>query len=286
MANMRITAATERYALLGESLAHTWSPQIHNTLFDAARMDAVYIPMPVPGAALSSAVDVLRTGFSGFNVTIPYKEAIIPFLDELSETANACGAVNTVEITARGTLIGHNTDGEGLRHALQEVFIIVDKDTDVVILGAGGAARVATYEMLRRGAKVTLAVRNREKGLALAREMQPYATAGTEISVCAAEDIDKDHSLLLNCTPVGMYPHSNDCPVNEGAIKHFEAVFDMVYNPPYTRLVTTAQGAGIKAANGFGMLFYQAAAAQKIWLGREGNAKTLRSIRKEMEALL
>ena len=95
MLDQRISASTQRFAVLGESLAHTCSPQIHNTLFAAAGLDAIYLPITVPKAQLSSAVDVLRSCFGGFNVTIPYKERIIPLLDELDAAADACGAVNT-----------------------------------------------------------------------------------------------------------------------------------------------------------------------------------------------
>ena len=113
MLDCRISAATRRFAVLGESLGHTWSPQIHNSLFAAAGVDAIYLPMTVPRAQLSSAVDVLRSCYSGFNVTIPYKERIIPLLDEVDSAVLACGAVNTVE-NREGRLIGHITDGLGM----------------------------------------------------------------------------------------------------------------------------------------------------------------------------
>ena len=93
MIDLRITAKTQRFAVLGESLPHTWSPQIHNSLFRAAQLDAVYLPITVPGDKLSSVADVFRSCFNGFNITIPYKERIIPFLDEVDDAVRACGAV-------------------------------------------------------------------------------------------------------------------------------------------------------------------------------------------------
>ena len=113
MLDERIGAGTQQFAVLGESLGHTWSPYIHNTVFAACGRDAVYLPITVPKDKLSSAVDVLRSCFAGFNVTIPYKERIMPLLDEIDAAARACGAVNTVE-NRNGRLIGHITDGLGM----------------------------------------------------------------------------------------------------------------------------------------------------------------------------
>ena len=161
MLDSRIHASTLRYAVFGESLPHTWSPQIHNSLFAAAKIDAVYLPVTVPHDVIGSAVDVFRSCFAGFNVTIPYKEKIIPFLDEVDEAACVCGAVNTVE-NRNGRLIGHITDGLGMLRAIEEKGVKT-QGADALVLGGGGAARVAAYEFLARGGRVTLAVRNREK---------------------------------------------------------------------------------------------------------------------------
>ena len=119
MLNERIGPETARFAVLGQSLPHTWSPYIHNSLFDAAGLDAVYLPVTVPPERLGSVTDVFRSCFSGFNVTIPYKEKILPFLDDVDEAARVCGAVNTVEIR-NGRMIGHITDGMGMLRAIEE----------------------------------------------------------------------------------------------------------------------------------------------------------------------
>ena len=140
MLDERITASTQRFAVLGESLKHTWSPYIHNSLFAAAGRNAVYLPITVPKHQLSSAVDVLRSCFAGFNVTIPYKELIIPFLDEIDDAVKACGAVNTVE-NRDGRLIGHITDGLGLLSALRRGGVETNQ-ANVIILGGGGAAPI------------------------------------------------------------------------------------------------------------------------------------------------
>ena len=262
----RIGAGTRRFAVLGESLGHTWSPYIHNTLFAACGRDAVYLPITVPRDKLSSAVDVLRSCFSGFNVTIPYKERIMPLLDEIDDTARACGAVNTVE-NSDGRLIGHITDGLGLLSALQKGGVQTC-GVHALILGGGGAARVAGYEFLSRGGRVTFAVRNEEKGRALARELgdtQPDGTA--RINVFPLTRISGAYDILINCTPVGMYPHTDACPVDDGVIARCKAVFDAVYNPRTTQLLARAKELSIPTVEGLGMLFDQAVEAQRFWFG-------------------
>ena len=262
----RIGAGTRRFAVLGESLGHTWSPYIHNTLFAACGRDAVYLPITVPRDKLGSAVDVLRSCFSGFNVTIPYKERIMPLLDEIDDTARACGAVNTVE-NRDGRLIGHITDGLGLLSALQKGGVQTC-GVHALILGGGGAARVAGYEFLSRGGRVTFAVRNEEKGRALARELgdtQPDGTA--RINVFPLTRISGAYDILINCTPVGMYPHTDACPVDDGVIARCKAVFDAVYNPRTTQLLARAKELSIPTVEGLGMLFDQAVEAQRFWFG-------------------
>jgi len=271
MLDQRITAQIRRFAVLGESLAHTWSPQIHNSLFHAAQLDAVYLPVTVPKNKLSSAVDVLRSCFCGFNVTIPYKEQIIPLLDEIDNAAHACGAVNTVE-NRNGRLIGHITDGLGMLRAIEEGGVNTQA-VRALILGGGGAARVAAYEFLSRKGAVTIAVRNPDKGKRLACELADTQHDGmARIRVCLLNDIESAHDILINCTPVGMYPKVNECPVTDEVISRCRAVFDAVYNPRMTQLMLHAVNAGIPAIEGLGMLFYQAVEAQKFWFDSESIA--------------
>lgn len=271
MLDQRIGAATPRYAVLGESLSHTWSPYIHNSLFTATGREAVYLPITIPKSQLGSAVDVLRSCFSGFNVTIPYKEQIMPLLDEVDAAARACGAVNTVE-NRSGRLIGHITDGLGMLRAIEEGGVKI-RQVDALILGGGGAARVAGYEFLASGGRITMAVRSPEKGEKLARELADAQPDGmARITVCALDDVIGAHDILINCTPVGMYPHVDACPVSEAVIARCGAVFDAVYNPRETRLLALARQKGIPCVEGLGMLFYQAVEAQRFWFGPEAVA--------------
>ena len=266
MLNERIGPETARFAVLGQSLPHTWSPYIHNSLFDAAGLDAVYLPVTVPPERLGSVTDVFRSCFSGFNVTIPYKEKILPFLDDVDEAARVCGAVNTVEIR-NGRMIGHITDGLGMLRAIEERGVETHQ-ADVLILGGGGAARVAGYAFLSRGGRVTFAVRDTQKGNALVHALAQTQQDGLRrLSVRPLADCAEAHDILINCTPVGMYPHVDACPVSADAIARCRAVFDAVYNPRETRLLALARQNGLPAIEGLGMLFYQAVEAQKFWFG-------------------
>lgn len=266
MLDERVKPSTARYAVLGSSLPHTWSPFIHNSLFTAAGLDAIYLPVTVPEEKLGSVTDVFRSCFSGFNVTIPYKERIIPYLDDVDDAVKACGAVNTVDIR-EGRMIGHITDGLGMLRAIEECGIVTE-GTDVLILGGGGAARVAGYEFLSRGGNVTFAVRSMEKGERLANELAETQSDGrTRIHSCLLTDIIGAHDILINCTPVGMYPNTEAMPVSEKVISRCAAVFDAVYNPRKTQLLAYAEQRGIPCVEGLGMLFYQAVEAQKLWLG-------------------
>lgn len=266
MLNEHIGPETARFAVLGQSLPHTWSPYIHNSLFDAAGLDAVYLPVTVPPERLGSVTDVFRSCFSGFNVTIPYKEKILPFLDDVDEAARVCGAVNTVEIR-NGRMIGHITDGLGMLRAIEERGVETHQ-ANVLILGGGGAARVAGYAFLSRGGRVTFAVRDAQKGNALVHALAQTQQDGLRrLSVRPLADCAEAHDILINCTPVGMYPHVDACPVSADAIARCRAVFDAVYNPRETRLLALARQNGLPAIEGLGMLFYQAVEAQKFWFG-------------------
>lgn len=266
MLDERVKPSTARYAVLGSSLPHTWSPFIHNSLFMAAGLDAIYLPVTVPEEKLGSVTDVFRSCFSGFNVTIPYKERIIPYLDDVDDAVKACGAVNTVDIR-EGRMIGHITDGLGMLRAIEECGIVTE-GIDVLILGGGGAARVAGYEFLSHGGNVTFAVRSMEKGERLANELAETQSDGrTRIHSCLLTDIIGAHDILINCTPVGMYPNTEAMPVSEKVISRCAAVFDAVYNPRKTQLLACAEQRGIPCVEGLGMLFYQAVEAQKLWLG-------------------
>ena len=165
-------------------------------------------------------------------------------------------------------------DGIGLLRAIEESGVQTQAKK-TLILGGGGAARVAAYEFLVRGGSVTLAVRNLEKGKQLAHELaQTQPDAVSRIRVSSLNDIQSEYDILINCTPVGMYPHLDASPVSGDVVAHCGAVFDAVYNPRETKLLSMARKRGIPCIEGLGMLFYQAVEAQRIWFGEERMASS------------
>ncbi len=251
-----IDGKTERYALLGASLGHTHSPLIHNALFEEERKNALYLPMPCGEDALPAMLRVMREAFSGFNVTIPYKEAVLPFLDETDEIAKAMGSVNTVKVEG-GKLCGWSTDGAGFARAMERSGVSIER-IDVLILGCGGTARAIAWELLGRGCSVRFLARNRDKAETLLRELRVRGFAGLH-----EEGIS--YGLMCNTTPVGMFPHAGDCPADEALLSRCGAVFDAVYNPLETVLMRKARAMGLVAVGGLSMLFYQAVEAQRHW---------------------
>ncbi len=257
MLDERITEKTRYYAVIGKSLSHTWSPLIHNSIFSAIGYEGVYMPLVADSEDFPSLVSVLRHTYKGFNVTIPYKQSIIPYLSEIDDTARIMGSVNTVE-NNDGKLIGHSTDGQGMMRALAEAGMKVEQGMHTIILGAGGAARAAAYALLEKKASITIVARNTEKAEQLCQDFRELGTIRTgQMDIC---------DLLVNCTPVGMYPNSYASPLTESEVAMAGCVFDAVYHPLHTLLLQYAEQQGIPAVPGLGMLFFQAIEAEKYWL--------------------
>ncbi len=253
----------KQFAVIGHPIGHTMSPFIHNRLFALAGVEAEYHVMDIPPESLEQAVPELKK-LDGFNITIPHKSAIIPFLDELDKKAAAYGSVNTV--VNGETSVGYTTDGEGFAIALRENGIPLKGR--VVILGSGGVARTMAYEALIAGCAVTLAVRPSDL-LQAARLAGEILTTmhNPAISTCTIDRLEGKVDLLVNATPVGMYPEINAMPVSGVVLSHCASVFDAVYNPVETLLMKAARANGARVLGGMPMLVWQAAAAHNIWDG-------------------
>ncbi|MGH2521145.1 MAG: shikimate dehydrogenase [Anaerolineales bacterium] len=261
-------------ALLGYPLSHSLSPAMHNAALDAVGLkDWCYQAMPVEVERLAEAIATIRNGdYAGANVTVPHKETVIPLLDGLTPVAEAIGAVNTI-IKKNGELIGHNTDAAGLLADLHTHHVRF-AHRPVLILGAGGAARaaVAACAGANAGAQIRVIARRREaaRSLASTRSVQPPAQLSildwTPLSFLEASD---DCALVLNTTPLGMWPHSEASPWLDGTPFPPDAfVYDLIYNPPETLLVRQARSAGLRATTGLGMLVEQGALAFELWTGK------------------
>lgn len=246
-------SSLRRFGLIGHPLGHSLSPYIHERIMEAAGIHGEYRLYDLAPKGLSSDLPILMKTLDGFNCTIPHKEAIIPYLKKLNPSAKGYGAVNTV---FQGE--GYNTDGAGFR-ACQ----VPMEGFRVQVLGAGGVARVLCLEASRAGAsEVVVRARNKERGQKLVSDMRQL---GVDRISLASGDLAPDWDVLLNGTPLGMWPQSGELPVEREQIGNFKAVFDTVYNPTATRLILQAKSKGLWAKGGLEMLFEQALAAQKIW---------------------
>ncbi len=266
-----IDGQTKLVGVMGWPVEHSLSPQMHNAAFAALGYNCCYVPLAVPPDDLPRAVAGLRAlGFVGSNVTVPHKQGVWACVDEVSEEAQAVSAVNTL-IRRDDRWVGGNSDIGGFLMSLEEEgFNPASKQA--LVLGAGGAARGIVYALARAGARVTLLNRTVGRGEALIDEMSKLFPGGAlkarpllAAEVARARD---GAELLVNTTPVGMWPHVEASPWPEGLpFPAHLSVFDLVYNPLRTRLLAQAQAAGAKAVGGLKMLVYQGAISFRWWFG-------------------
>ncbi len=279
-----LNSKTELYAVIGDPISHSLSPDIHNRIYKRLKEDKAYLAMRIPPSELKASIDLLRNNFKGFNVTIPHKEAIIPYLDELDTTAEIYGAVNTVRVE-NGRLKGYNTDGYGFIMAMEaEGFKVEGKK--VLLLGAGGAARVVAHELLNKGCHLTIANRSEEKRERLKAELLAHSS-NKHIITCSPSELKEGYYCIVNTTPVGMAPLEQQLPLeNLEILKASEVVFDLIYNPYKTLLLKAAEEAGCRVLNGFSMLYYQGIKAQEHWRGAVLPNKIAQEIFVELENML
>ncbi|MDR3892436.1 MAG: shikimate dehydrogenase [Blautia sp.] len=280
-----ITGYTQLTGLLGSPVKHSISPMMHNTSFQALGLDFVYLCFDVNEETLEDAVKGLRTlHVKGFNLTMPNKNKILEYLDELSPAARLIGAVNTVE-NREGKLIGHNTDGIGFMRAVREQDIDVAGKC-ITLMGIGGAATaICTQAALDGAGRIYVFARMTSKYLPRMKDLirRLKKETGCEILLCDNEDKDRlkkslrESVLLVNATSVGMAPDEEGCILpGKDYLHEGLAVGDIVYNPWETRLLRMAKEAGCKGFNGYAMLLYQGAEAFRIWTGKEMPVEVVR----------
>lgn len=251
----------KNFGLTGYPLGHSLSPVIHKELFKINNIDASYELNEVNPDSFVQGVEELKK-LNGFNVTIPHKINIIPFLDKLSERAELFGAVNTVD-NKNGIFTGYNTDCFGFLRALEMADI--ELKGKVLLCGSGGVSRMFAFESVLADADLTIAVRDAdiEAGNQIKKEIADKLDK--TVKVITLDEVDGEYDVLINGTPVGMSPNVNACVLPENKVKKCKAVFDAVYNPMETMLLKYAKNAGARYSNGLPMLVWQAAVAQEIW---------------------
>ena len=269
---MKIDGYTRLAAVVANPIKHSISPFIHNRAFEATHTNGVYLAWEIEGTDLAETVaNIRRYQMFGINLSMPYKERVIPYLDQLSEEARLIGAVNTV-VNREGTLIGYNTDGKGFFKSLPS-FKISGKR--MVLLGAGGAAKAILAQAILDGvSQVSVFVRS-----ASIEKTRPYLEklqneTGFKVDLFALEDVSElqariiDSDLLVNATSVGMDGVS--LPILSSVVLPEKLlVADVIYQPFETPFLNWARNQGNHAVNGLGMLLYQAAEAFQLWTGKE-----------------
>ena len=268
---MPLSTSHFQLGLIGYPLGHSLSPKIHTAALAASGLEGNYSLFPIPPEdkqGLSNLLTRVRSGeINGLNVTIPHKQNVIEFMDELTPTAQAIGAVNTIYMR-ENKLIGDNTDAPGFLADLKQVMNTaqssIENRKSAIVFGAGGSARAVVYALVNDGWNVTLAARRIEQAQQLANSIDHY-----QLTIVNYLDLQPStFNLLVNTTPLGMTPNTETSPLPENTVLSKNTfVYDLVYNPRETKLVRDARAQGLNASTGLGMLIEQAALAFEKWTG-------------------
>ena len=269
---MKLSAKTKICLIIGDPVEHSLSPAMHNAGYEALGIDNqfIFLGAKVKVEDVETAVQAMRKmGIHGLTCTIPHKVAVMKYLDKIDETARKIGAVNTV-LNQNGKLIGFNTDWQGVVIPLEKVTKLPGKK--VMVVGAGGAARAIVYGLLKRGAKVTIFNRTKEKAVNLAKEFN-----------CLSGDLNnqeeiKDFDIIVNTTSVGMKPLENETSISTEFITEKQIVFDIVYVPFETKLLKEAKKRGAKIIHGIEMLLHQGTAQFEIYTGHKAPENVMRKV--------
>lgn len=278
----------EKYALLGYPLKHTMSPPIHKRLFELeGKPDTAYEICEYEPETLADKADYLNS-LGGYNITIPFKVDIIKYLDELDASAKRYESVNCVALKD-GKNIGYNTDCYGFLRALEAGGGKLDGK--VLQIGCGGVGRMMAIEAVRHGADLTVVVLPGFEDTAqfVIDELRRQGHTEEDISrihVIHNDEISGEFDLLVNATPVGMFPKVEACPVSEEVIRNCKCIFEVIYNPEKTRLMNIAEANGIKTIGGMAMLVWQAVVAHEIWSGAKYNDSDIAQLINDMNAAL
>lgn len=261
-----IDALTRTCAVLGWPLAHTLSPAVHNAAFSHLGLNLVYLAWPTTDIA-GALVGARALGLAGLSITIPHKEAALALVDEVGGEAAELGAINTVT-NRDGRLVGTNTDAPAIVAVLEETGPLAGRRA--LILGAGGAARAAAFGLARAGAEVTVTGRSPDRVAAMARGLGVKATD-------PATALDQGPEIVINATPVGMWPQGDQTPLEVKDLPENTVVLDMVYNPRQTRLLAEAERQGLHIVSGLEVFLSQAALQFESWTGRPAPAEVMRA---------
>ncbi|MDP4153427.1 MAG: shikimate dehydrogenase [Bacillota bacterium] len=253
------------YALIGDPVEHSVSPEMHTGIYKADGIEAKYIPIHLKPDEMPAFIEAARRKLKGFNVTIPYKTEIIKYLDIVEGTAGSLKSVNTV-LVENGKLAGFNTDIIGVEETLSRNGVSAE-GKNAVILGNGGASRTIAFVLCNNGASVTVCGRDIERVKSFIDDL---SLKNADINAASFGYLDlRKIDILVNATPVGMFPKEDALPADINIAPNLSFVYDTIYNPLETKLIKYAKNAGIRCANGLSMLIAQGVASDEIWFGRK-----------------
>ena len=252
-----------KFALIGHPLGHSMSPLIHEKLFNLSGLsDTSYELIDIAPEDIAGSRGLLES-LRGLNVTIPHKQTVISLVDELAESALRYNSVNCIGNNG-GRLVGYNTDCDGFLRSAE----LLPIGGNVAVLGCGGVGRMIAIEVARHGGNITLAVIPQDvKNAQLLMAEILAKCSGASVKIADISTLDGSYDLLINATPVGMYPKVDACAVSDTIIENSSSVFDVIYNPTETLLMKKARAMGKTAVGGASMLVYQAVKAHEIWYG-------------------
>ena len=278
---MQITGKTKIVGVIGDPVEHSHSPQMHNAAFVELGLNYVYVPFHIQPDALPAAIEGFKAiNVVGLNVTIPHKQAVIPFLDEISREVELIGAVNTLTFE-NGRIKGDNTDGLGFLEGMRETGLELPQGESALVIGAGGSARAVIVALSSIGLEtIFIANRTTSKAIKLAEGLSD--TIGTPIHGMGLDDpqlaeIVNGVALVVNTASVGM-DISKPPLINAEWLRPQTTVYDIVYTPPETRLLLAAAERGCHTVQGLGMLVYQGAIAFEKWTKVTPPVKTMKQI--------
>jgi shikimate dehydrogenase len=275
---MAISGKTQVCGVIGDPIEHTLSPTIHNAAFNHLGLDFVFLAFRVKTADLENALRGIRgLGIHGLNVTMPHKNAVTAYLDELDEAVKFLGSTNTI-LNKEGKLSGFNTDGVGALNAIRENGIEL-AEKKLLLLGAGGAAKAIAFTLAKEVGELVVLNRADGKSKELAERLTRTLgkkVVGSALTLDAIADNLQDSDVLINATSVGMNPAANQSIVPPHLLRSDLTVMDIVYDPVETKLAKNAKAAGAKVISGVEMLIYQGAASFEIWTGHSAPIEVMR----------
>lgn len=263
------------YGVIGDPISHSMSPLMHNRAFLHHGLSARYMAFHVTPERLSSAIEGLRgLQIEGINVTIPHKVSVMKYLDEIDSLANQIGAVNTI-VNKNGKLVGYNTDGIGFVNSLKGLLQKKSlRSQSILVIGAGGAARAIYFSLIAEGC-IHIDITNRT--LSAAQELIGDHQTSKALTLLEAEQKIHTYDIMINTTSVGMYPQTNEVPIQLTRLKNAAIVSDIIYNPLETQFLKEARQLGAITQNGIDMFVFQGALAFEKWTGIYPDIETMRT---------